>query len=415
MTSLVVTRGVSEIIVEEDFIELLQKNRPLRLKMGFDPSSPDIHLGHVVGLRKLRQLQDMGHQVILIVGDWTARIGDPSGQSVTRPILSSEEVKANAETYMQQFFKVVDKSRTQVVWQSEWFGDFNLSDVLKLTSRFTLAQFMAREDFSKRYKAGRPISISELLYPLLQAYDSIAIDSDVEVGGTDQKFNLLVGRELQVSMGKTPQQCLLVPILVGTDSVHKMSKSLDNCIGVDEPPNDMYGKIMSIPDQMILTYFDLLTDIDEKEILSMRTALKAEDVNPMVFKKKLAELIVSEFHDRESGEKAREWFQHVFQERDVPIDMPEITFYYEGEKCIFHNGSESVDVKMINGGVPATDFLAMTNLVASKAEAKRLLSQGSVQIDGARVGENILMIANGSVIKIGKRRFVKLVLSSSNG
>lgn len=413
--SLAIRRGVSEIIVEEDFIELLQKNKPLRLKMGFDPSSPDIHLGHVVGLRKLRQLQDMGHKVILIVGDWTAQIGDPSGQSVTRPMLSPEEVKANANSYMQQFFKLVDKSRTQVVWQSEWFGDFNLSDVIKLTSKFTLAQFMAREDFSKRYKAGRPISITELLYPLLQAYDSIAIDSDVEVGGTDQKFNLLVGRDLQVSMGKTPQQCLLVPILVGTDSVHKMSKSLGNYIGVDEPPNDMYGKIMSIPDELILTYFDLLTDIDEKEILSMSTALKAEDVNPMVFKKNLAELIVTQFHDHESGTKARDWFQHVFQKKDVPIDVPEITFRYEGEKCIFQNGSEIAEVNMINGGVPAADFLVLNNLVASKAEAKRLLSQGSVHIEGARVGDNTLMIADGSVIKIGKRRFVKLVLSSSSG
>ncbi|OGO04454.1 MAG: tyrosine--tRNA ligase, partial [Chloroflexi bacterium RBG_13_54_8] len=245
-------RGVAEIIVEQELIDLLRSGRPLRLKQGFDPSCPDIHLGHVVGLRKLRQFQEMGHRVILIVGDWTAQIGDPSGQSATRPMLTSEEVKRNAQTYMDQFFKVVDRDKTEVRWQSEWFGRFGLSDILKLTSKFTVAQFLAREDFNKRYTAGRPIAITELLYPLLQAYDSVAIEADVEFGGTDQKFNCLVGRELQATMGQRPQQVFLVPLLVGTDGSQKMSKSLGNYIGINEPPKEIYGKVMSIPDQLIL-------------------------------------------------------------------------------------------------------------------------------------------------------------------
>ena len=262
----ITVRGVSEIIVKEEFMRLLQEGKPLRLKMGFDPSHPDIHLGHVVGLRKLRQLQELGHQVILIVGDWTAQIGDPSGQSATRPVLTHEEVVANAASYMQQFFKVVDKERSQAVWQSDWFGKFTLADVIQLTRRFTVAQFLERDDFARRFEAHRPIAITELLYPLLQAYDSVAIDADVEFGGTDQRFNLLVGRELLGMMGKRPQQCFLMPILVGTDGVQKMSKSLGNYIGVDEHPNDMYGKLMSLPDSLIMQYFEYLTDISDEEI-----------------------------------------------------------------------------------------------------------------------------------------------------
>jgi len=229
-------RGVAEIIIEEELVRLLEAGRPLRLKQGFDPSCPDIHLGHVVGLRKLRQFQELGHQIILIVGDWTAQIGDPSGESATRPMLSAEEVRANAETYLNQFFKVVDREKTKVVWQSEWFGKFGLSEVMSLTSRFTVAQMLAREDFAKRQASGRPVALTELLYPLLQAYDSVEIEADVEFGGTDQKFNCLVGRELQQMEGQPPQQVFLVPLLVGTDGSQKMSKSLGNYIAIDEPP-----------------------------------------------------------------------------------------------------------------------------------------------------------------------------------
>jgi len=249
-------RGVAEIIVEEDLTKLLHSGRKLRLKEGFDPSFPDIHLGHMVTLKKLRQFQELGHQVVLIVGDWTAQIGDPSGVSATRPMLSVEQVQANAETYMKQFFKVVDKKRTEVRWQSEWFGKFTLTDIIQLTSKFTIAQLMAREDFSSRYNAGRPIALTELLYPLLQAYDSVVVQADVEFGGVDQKFNLLVGRELQSMMGQRSQQCFMMPLLVGTDGSQKMSKSLGNYIGIAEPPNEIYGKVMSLPDNLILHYLN---------------------------------------------------------------------------------------------------------------------------------------------------------------
>ena len=279
-------RGVVEVIVESEFAQRLDDGKPLRLKMGFDPSRPDIHLGHVVGLRKLRQFQEEGHQLILIVGDWTAQIGDPSGQSVTRPMLTAEEVRENAQSYMRQFFKVVDRERTQVVWQSEWFGAFTLADIIGLTSHFTVAQFLARDDFNNRFREGRPIAITELLYPLLQAYDSVAIRADVEFGGTDQKFNLLVGRELQEKLGQRRQQCLIMPILPGTDGVRKMSKSLDNYIAVEESPDDMFGKVMSLPDSMIAPYFELLTDAPSSEVEEMRLA-SGGGSNLMDLKKRL--------------------------------------------------------------------------------------------------------------------------------
>ena len=253
----ITTRGVKEIISQPDFVRMLQLGTPLRLKMGFDPSRPDIHLGHVVGLRKLRQLQRLGHQVILIVGDWTAQIGDPSGASTTRPMLTADEVRANAETYLVQFFKVVDKERTQVRWQSEWFGKFGLEDVVKLASVFTTAQILAREDFSVRYAQGHPISMSELMYPLLQAYDSVAIQSDVEFGGTDQRFNVLAGRQLQQSWGYSPQICFFVPVIAGTDGSAKMSKSLDNYIGVEDSPEDMFTLKSKIFSLILLSFVDV--------------------------------------------------------------------------------------------------------------------------------------------------------------
>ncbi|GAI21757.1 unnamed protein product, partial [marine sediment metagenome] len=282
----VLKRGVAEIIVEDELSELLRSGKKLRLKEGFDPSFPDIHLGHMVSLRKLHQFQELGHQIVLIVADWTAQIGDPSGMSATRPILSMEQVKANAETYMKQFFKIVDRKRTEVRWQSEWFGKFTLTDIIQLTSKFTIAQLMAREDFSTRYSAGRPIAMTELLYPLLQAYDSVAIQADVEFGGTDQKFNLLVGRELQSMVGQRPQQIFLVPILTGTDGSQKMSKSLGNYIGVAEPPEEIYGKVMSIPDSLIMDYFESVTDVPDEELEEFRQGLKSETINPMVLKKR---------------------------------------------------------------------------------------------------------------------------------
>jgi len=415
----VTRRAVAEIIVEEEFRQLLQEGKPLRLKMGFDPSRPDIHLGHVVGLRKLRQLQELGHRVILIVGDWTAQIGDPSGESATRPMLTHEEVVENAESYMRQFFRVVDRQRTEVRWQSEWFGKFTLADVIRLTSRFTVAQFLSREDFAARYQANRPIAITELLYPLLQAYDSIAIESDVEFGGTDQKFNLLVGRELQRMLGQRPQQCFLVPILVGTDGVQKMSKSLDNYIAVEDEPGDMYGKTMSIPDEHITKYLWLLTEVPEEELGEMDRAMASGSVNPMELKKRLAYDITEQFHGREAAANAQERFERVFQRAEVPEDVPTVRFRSlgEGQGYLFYTDSGPVNVRLarrradntlLADRVPAAETLCKLKLASSTSEAKRLLAQGSVEADGERVRMSI-KLSDGLVIRVGRRRFVRLV------
>ena len=388
----VLRRGVAEIIVEEEMVELLRSGRKLRLKEGFDPSFPDIHLGHTVSLRKLRQFQELGHQVVLIVADWTAQIGDPSGMSATRPMLSMEQVKANAETYMKQFFKIVDRKRTEVRWQSEWFGKFNLTDIIQLTSKFTIAQLMAREDFSARYNAGRPIAMTELLYPLLQAYDSVAIQADVEFGGTDQKFNLLVGRELQSMVGQLPQQLFLVPILTGTDGSQKMSKSLGNYIGVAEPPSEIYGKVMSIPDSLILDYFELVTDVPDEELEEFRQGLSRKTVNPMVLKKRLAREIITQLYSKKAAAEAEDHFVKVFQKRELPEEIKE-----------YH--------VTLHAGISLRDILVETHLAKSRSEANRLIAQGAVSIDGEKVTSSIAPIKSGSIIKVGKRRFAKVINS----
>ncbi|MBI4297291.1 MAG: tyrosine--tRNA ligase [Chloroflexi bacterium] len=403
----ILRRGVAEIVVEAEFRKLLASGRPLRLKMGFDPSRPDIHLGHVVGLRKLRQLQDLGHQVVLIVGDWTARIGDPSGQSVTRPMLTEEEVRANAETYMKQFFKVVDREKTEVAWQSQWFNAFTLADVIRLASRFTVAQFLAREDFRKRYETGQPLGVHELLYPLLQAYDSIAVKADVEFGGTDQKFNLLVGRELQAMMGHTPQQCFLVPILVGTDGVQKMSKSLGNYIAIEDPPHEMFGKVMSIPDSLIMLYFELVTDVSDKGLAEFRSQLEERSVNPMVLKQRLAHEIVEQFYGHEAAKGAEEHFNKTFRQKEVPISSVrsfkvEVASYLSGQP----------PVKAATQFIDLTKVMVAAQLVGSRGEARRLMAQRAVELDGEIV-ENPLVdekrMLDGSILKVGKLRFVKLI------
>jgi len=385
-------RGVAEVIVEEEMKELLRSGKKLRLKEGFDPSFPDIHLGHMVALRKLRQFQELGHQVVLIVADWTAQIGDPSGVSVTRPMLSVEQVQANAQTYMEQFFKVVDKKRTEVRWQSEWYGKFTLGDIIQLTSKFTMAQLMARDDFSARYNAGRPITIAELLYPLLQAYDSVAIRADVEFGGTDQKFNLLVGRELQSVVGQRPQQIFLVPILIGTDGSQKMSKSLDNYIGVAEPPDEIYGKVMSIPDSLIMDYFELVTDVPDKELEEFRQELSRKTVNPMILKKRLAREIVAQLYDQKAATEAEEHFARVFQKREVPEEIKE-----------YHI--------TLRAGIGLRDILVEAHLAKSRSEAGRLIEQGAVSIDGEKVTSYTATVKSGSVIKVGKHRFAKVINS----
>jgi tyrosyl-tRNA synthetase len=383
-------RGVAEIIIEEEMVKLLRSGKTLRLKEGFDPSFPDIHLGHMVTLRKLRQFQDLGHQVILIVGDWTAQIGDPSGASATRPMLSKEQVEANAETYMKQFFKVVDKERTEVRWQSEWFGKFTLSDIIQLTSKFTVAQLMAREDFSQRYSAGRPIAMTELLYPLLQAYDSVAIRADVEFGGTDQKFNLLVGRELQSTVGQPPQQVFLSPLLIGTDGSQKMSKSLGNYIGIAEPPDEIYGKVMSITDSLTLQYFELVTDVPDKELEEFRQGLSRQTINPMTLKKRLAREIVTQLYSQKAATEAEEHFTRVFQKKELPEEIPEVRI-------------------QLHTGMDLQEILVKAGLAQSRSEAKRLIEQDAVEIDGKKVTANITPIKSGSIIKVGKRRFAKVI------
>ena len=381
--SYLLRRGVAEIIVEDEMVELLRSGKKLRLKEGFDPSFPDIHLGHMVSLRKLKQFQEIGHQVVLIVADWTAQIGDPSGMSTTRPMLSMEQVKANAETYMKQFFTIVDRKKTEIRWQSEWFGKFTLTDIIHLTSKFTIAQLMAREDFSTRYNAGRPITMTELLYPLLQAYDSVAIQADVEFGGTDQKFNLLVGRELQSMVGQRPQQLFLVPILTGTDGSQKMSKSLGNYIGVAEPPEEIYGKVMSIPDNLIRQYFELLTDVPDKELAEFRQELKDETINPMTLKKRLAKEVITQLYNQKAATEAEEHFTRVFQRRELPEEIPEA------------RSSELLQMIVEKG------------LAKSRSEAKRLIAQGAVDIDGKKVTDAHKIVPKDSIIKIGKRGYIK--------
>tara|TARA_B100001142_G_scaffold96470_1_gene98356 strand:+ start:2376 stop:3569 length:1194 start_codon:yes stop_codon:yes gene_type:complete len=385
-------RGVKEIISETEFVNLLQSGKKLRLKMGFDPSRADIHLGHVVGLRKLKQLQDLGHEVILIVGDWTAQIGDPSGQSVTRPMLTHDDVIANAQSYMDQFFRVVDKNQTQVVWQSEWFGKFSLADVIELTSKFTVAQFLERDDFALRFKEHKPIAITEFLYPLLQAYDSVAIESDVEFGGTDQMFNLLVGRTLQQIKGMRPQQCFMMPILVGTDGINKMSKSLDNYISLDDTSNDMYGKVMSLPDSCIMTYFELLTDVPTTELHAIERELYA---NAMNAKKLLAHTITETFFDSQIAGESQQNFENVVQNRGIPDDIPEFP---------------------LAKGPSLNSVLLESGSVSSNSELKRLYKQKAVQMISIKGETSSLTndvdttnIESGTVIKVGKRRYIKLI------
>ncbi|HAE32425.1 MAG: tyrosine--tRNA ligase [SAR202 cluster bacterium] len=390
----VLRRGVEEIIVEREFIERLDSGNPMRLKMGFDPSAPDIHLGHAVGLRKLRQLQELGHKVVLIVGDWTAQIGDPSGRSQTRTMLGADEVNANAQTYLDQFFKIVDRDRTEIRLQSEWFGPFSLTNVIELTRKFTVAQILARDDFAKRFKESQPIAITELLYPLLQAYDSVAIRSDVEFGGSDQRFNLLVGRELQQSEGMPPQQCFIMPLLPGTDGIQKMSKSLDNYIGIDEPPNEIYGKVMSIPDTLIIPYYEWLTDVPSLEIVEIKSALSNGSGNPMELKKRVAGILVADYHDPESAALARSFFERTVQGQEIPDDI---------QTHSIPRGPGSIGVRL-------SHIIFDAGLATSTGEARRLIDQGAVRIDDEPVRLNMeVSTLQAGVLRVGRRRYLRLV------
>lgn len=379
------TRGVAEVIVESELRQRLAGGQPLRLKQGFDPTKPDMHIGHAVGLRKLRKFQEAGHQVVLIVGDWTAQIGDPSGRDETRTRLSAAEVKANAETYMEQFFRVIDRDRTEVRWQSEWFGEFKLENALDLAGRFTLAQMLAHETFRKRYEAGAPLTILELMYPMLQGYDSVAMQSDVEFGGTDQKFNILAGRELMAQMGMRPQQVLLLPLIPGTDG-RKMSKTFLNTVDIRMPPNEMFGRIMSMSDAVLPLYYEVLTDVPQDEL----AAIRAGEGNPRDLKMRLAREIIAQFHSPADAAAAEEAFVRQFVQRELPADIPEHAL-----------------------AAPAgiIDLMVAAGLAASKGEARRLIDGGGVRVDGERVEGYGTTLAPGAgvVVQVGRRKFVRVV------
>ncbi len=387
------TRGVSEIITKSELEEKLRENKKLRLKQGFDPSNPNLHIGHAIGLKKLREFQELGHRVILIVGDWTAQIGDPSGREETRKMLSEEEVQKNATTYMEQFFRIVDKTKTEIRWQSEWFSKFSLKDIFNLTRQFTLAQIMAHETFKNRYNKGLPLTLMEIIYPLLQAYDSVIIKSDVEFGGTDQKFNILAGRELQTQLGYTPQVAFLLPLLIGTDG-RKMSKTFNNTIDLNDNPADMYGKVMSLKDELIINYFTLLTDLPLKEIDEIKIAMEKENLNPRDAKMKLAKEIVTILYNKELAIEAEQKFIKVFQKREVPDEIQ--TFQATPQMNLI-------------------DIMVLSSLSPSRSEAKRLIKQGAVEINNKKIiYEDLKMLNEQSfqepiILKVGKRRFLKII------
>lgn len=388
----ILSRGVVEIIPEEELKEKLERSmkekRPLRIKMGADPSAPDLHLGHSVPLRKLRQFQDLGHEVFFIIGDFTGMIGDPSGKSSTRKRLTKEEVEANAETYKKQIFKILDPLKTNVVFNSSWCARMMFSDVLDLTSRYTVARMLERDDFSKRYKEGKPISLIEFMYPLIQGYDSVVLKADVEVGGTDQKFNLLVGRDLQREYGQDGQVIMTLPLLEGTDGVNKMSKSLGNYIGIAEPPKEMFGKIMSIPDSLIIKYFELLTDLPMEEIQNFEKRMKNGE-NPRDFKVLLAKMIVTQYYGKYEAEMAYEEFERVFKEKGLPDEIEEF---------------------IIDGSMKLIDILVESKLLPSKSEVRRMLRQNAIYVNNERVNDENFIIYSGSgtIIKVGKRKFLRI-------
>lgn len=387
-----IERGVVEILPREDLLHKLEKSirdgKPLRVKLGLDPTAPDIHLGHTVVLNKLRQFQDLGHEIHLIIGDFTGRIGDPTGKSETRKQLSEEEIKINALTYQEQIFKVLDPGRTIIHFNSEWLGSLNMIDVIKLAGKYTVARMMERDDFAKRYKEGLPIGLHELMYPLMQGYDSVVLQSDVEMGGTDQKFNLLVGRHLLKEYGLEPQVALMMPILEGTDGVQKMSKSLGNYIGVNDEPYEMFGKTMSISDTLICRYFELLTRVPMAEIELMRSQMASGAMNPRDAKIRLAVELISTFHSLPDAVQAMERFKLVYSQRDIPEDIPEI-------------GVSEPQVWL-------PKFLYEAGMVDSTSEGRRMIKQGGLKVNGDKHEQEELRLEAGMVIQIGKRKFVKI-------
>jgi tyrosyl-tRNA synthetase len=394
-----IKQGCQEIIREEELQARLEKSlatgQPLRVKAGFDPTAPDLHLGHTVLIQKLKHFQDLGHQVIFLIGDFTGLIGDPSGKSETRPPLTEEEVKANAETYERQIFKILDPRKTLIDFNSRWMKAMQAQDLIRLAARHTVARMLEREDFHKRYVAQTPISIHEFLYPLIQGYDSVALRADVELGGTDQTFNLLVGRDLQREYGQAPQVVLTLPLLEGLDGVQKMSKSLGNYVGIDEAPGVMFGKIMSVSDPLMLRYYELLTDTSPKELARLQEDLAQGRKHPRQVKEELAVGLVARYHGREAAEQAAQEFAHIFREKGLPEEIEEVT----------------LQVKEAKLWLPR--LIADAGLSGSTSEARRLITQGGVHLDGEKITDINLEVQTGGtyLLKVGKRRFKKVTLS----
>jgi len=394
----VARRGCDELLVESDFVAKLQRSQasgtPLRCKLGLDPTAPDIHLGHTVVLTKLRQLQDLGHTVIFLIGDFTSMIGDPSGRNTTRPPLSREQIEANARTYFEQAALVLDRARTEIRYNSEWSTPLGADGMIRLASHYTLARLLERDDFSQRYREGHPIAMHELLYPLMQGYDSVALRSDLELGGTDQKFNLLVGRELQRHYGQEPQCILTMPLLVGLDGVEKMSKSKNNYIGIAEAPSEMFGKVMSISDDLMWRYYELLSSRTLAEIEAFKREV-ANGRNPRDIKVLLGQEIVARFHSARAAEEALREFEARFRQGEAPADMPNLTFPLQGK-----------------AGLALPALLKQAGLVPSTSEAIRAVEQGGVRIDGQKVEDRSLLLAPGTyVLQVGKRRWARVTLT----
>jgi len=390
----IISRGADEILLQDELVKKLKRGKPLRIKAGFDPTAPDLHLGHTVLVNKLRQFQDLGHEVMFLIGDFTAMIGDPTGKSATRPPLTREQVMENSKTYEHQVFKILDAEKTTVFFNSSWMGEMNASDMIQLAAKHTVARMLERDDFNKRYKGGQSISIHEFLYPLVQGYDSVAMKADVELGGTDQKFNLLVGRQLQEAYGQEPQIALTMPILEGLDGVQKMSKSLNNYIGITDSPDDMFGKIMSISDELMWRYFELLSFRPMTEIESFKQQIAAGD-NPRDIKFLLAQELITRFHSASEADQAQQNFIARFQKGALPDDIEEIILNSE------------------NGQLGIAALLSAAGLVASNGEGFRMIKQGAVKIDGEKVSDKSLMLDQGftGVVQVGKRRFAKVSIN----
>ena len=389
-----IKRGVDEILPEEDLIEKLKSGKTLTIKAGFDPTAPDLHLGHTVLINKLRTFQQLGHKVVFLIGDFTGLIGDPTGKNVTRKPLSKEQVLENAKTYQEQVFKILDEDKTEIRFNSEWMDDLGAAGMIKLAASQTVARMLERDDFKKRYNNGQPIAIHEFLYPLVQGWDSVALESDVELGGTDQRFNLLMGRELQKEQGQKQQSIVMVPLLEGLDGVQKMSKSLNNYIGITDAPNDMFGKVMSIYDDLMWRYYDLLSFRPLEEIAELKTRV-ANGENPRDIKIMLAKEIIARFHDDAAAEGAHQDFIQRFQKNAIPDDMPEL------------------EIALSDEGIAIGNLLKEANLVGSTSDAMRMIKQGAVKINGDKVEDTRLVITEKgeNVYQVGKRKFARITLA----